>query len=41
MAAVHDADTAKRAIADAVTHNVVSNQRDAYRRCGLDNCLSG
>jgi DNA-binding transcriptional regulator YbjK len=28
IAAAHDADTAKRAIADAITHVVLSNQRD-------------
>jgi TetR/AcrR family transcriptional regulator, regulator of biofilm formation and stress response len=28
MAAAHDADTAKQAIADAITHNVLSNQRE-------------
>ena len=28
MATAHDADTAKEAIADAITHNVLSNQRD-------------
>jgi DNA-binding transcriptional regulator YbjK len=28
IAAAHDADTAKQAIAEAITHNVLSNQRD-------------